>query len=798
MEYLPRALNATSTKLAIVGTPADTNDLTTFLLQTYPGIDTTVLFDCNCTLAFLEAYNSSMPLGFDAFTSNYIMTFETEAAMEAYTQLTDYGMNQETPGLYAAVVLTQMSGLQRSYKIRVNATSIPDTHTVADDYQRGVVFANIQQYVYSTPFSGDTSTHPLPFEMPGFVQLQAALDKYIINATGPGAVSDMDVLNFYTLWGCVPEDWSQLLINEPAVQTFLSARLLLPQAVTVAPFPTSPYKNTDFYSFVSNVFALIFVLSFFFPSFFLIRGIVVEKETKIREGMRMMGLSDAALFTAWYITYGILFLIIAFFIAVTTGLTFFSNSDGGLIFLYFFLFGCTAISLCFLLSTFFSKAKLASAVGAVIFIAAFFPYYQVNDVTSSHAAKSAASLLSPVAFGLAIDILSTLESNGVGLHWSNVYTNINGDYSFGTALTFMFFDFFLYTALGIYLGNVLPQDFGVPMPFYYPFTRKYWSEKSFCCCYTGRAKRSQPVRSPGGMMSINAGNDGGDAPLLMEDNNSGNLPFPGARSRFEEIGLASGDRFEAAGLSVRDLAREGRCVSIRGLTKEFNTPDGIKRAVDNLDLDMFESQCFVLLGHNGAGKSTTISMLTGLIPPSGGDAYMYGLSMREDMATLRQSLGVCPQHDVLWPDITVKEHLIFFAGIKGVPKKEVQPMVMQMIREVGLIEKTNVRSAELSGGQKRKLSVAIALIGGSKVVFLDEPTSGMDPYSRRFTWNLLQSNRAGRVMVLTTHFMDEADVLGDRIGIMANGDIRCCGSSMFLKKRYVVLYMYTGTSLYMH
>lgn len=186
-------------------------------------------------------------------------------------------------------------------------------------------------------------------------------------------------------------------------------------------------------------------------------------------------------------------------------------------------------------------------------------------------------------------------------------------------------------------------------------------------------------------------------------------------------------------------------------------------------------------------------MLTGLIDPSAGSADVYGMDIATQMSEARQSMGVCPQHDVLFPDLSVREHLVLFAGFKGVDPKLIDAAVTDMISQVGLTEKTHARSKSLSGGQKRKLSVGIALIGGSKIVFLDEPTSGMDPYSRRSTWNLLRSNRAGRTIILTTHFLDEADLLGDRIAIMADGELRCLGSSTFLKQQYGVGYNLTLT-----
>lgn len=182
-------------------------------------------------------------------------------------------------------------------------------------------------------------------------------------------------------------------------------------------------------------------------------------------------------------------------------------------------------------------------------------------------------------------------------------------------------------------------------------------------------------------------------------------------------------------------------------------------------------------------------MLTGLIEPTAGDATVFGLPLSTDMSTVSQQLGVCPQHDVLWPELTVAEHLRLFAEVKGVPRDRVAAEVENIISEVGLTEKRAIRSANLSGGQKRKLSLGCALIGGSKFILLDEPTSGMDPYSRRSTWQVLQNVREGRVILLTTHFMDEADILGDRIAIMAQGRIAAAGTPMFLKEQYGVGYL---------
>lgn len=179
-------------------------------------------------------------------------------------------------------------------------------------------------------------------------------------------------------------------------------------------------------------------------------------------------------------------------------------------------------------------------------------------------------------------------------------------------------------------------------------------------------------------------------------------------------------------------------------------------------------------------------MITGAVAPTSGTATVAGKDIRTHMPEIRCDIGICMQHDCLFPRLTVQEHVEFFARLKGfydnLSKAEADKHVEQAIVDVALWEKRNTYSSRLSGGMKRKLSVAIAFCGGSKVVLLDEPTSGMDPFSRRFTWNVIRHYRQNRIIILTTHFMDEADILGDRIAIMSDGKLRCAGSPLFLKK----------------
>lgn len=154
-------------------------------------------------------------------------------------------------------------------------------------------------------------------------------------------------------------------------------------------------------------------------------------------------------------------------------------------------------------------------------------------------------------------------------------------------------------------------------------------------------------------------------------------------------------------------------------------------------------------------------------------------------------MGVCPQHDTLYDELTVEEHLYLFGTFKGLDSHLLDEEVKNLIRDVNLQEKTEYLSKDLSGGQKRRLSVALSFVGGSKLIYLDEPTSGMDTSARRYIWDMMKNYKSDRIIILTTHFMDEADFLGDRICIMNDGKLVCAGSTIFLKNKFGVGYNIT-------
>lgn len=242
------------------------------------------------------------------------------------------------------------------------------------------------------------------------------------------------------------------------------------------------------------------------------------------------------------------------------------------------------------------------------------------------------------------------------------------------------------------------------------------------------------------------------------------------------------------------LAEESRCLSGEAddssviLVKDFRKiySDG-KYAVKGLSLGIPNGECFGLLGINGAGKSTTLSMLSGEFMPTVGTASLAGLNLLTDVHKCRKKIGFCPQFDALFELLTGREHLELYARIKGIEEKDVASVVQSKINEMGLVEYADRAAGTYSGGNKRKLSVAIAMIGEPSIVFLDEPSTGMDPVARRFMWEVISdivTKREKCSLILTTHSMEECEALCTRIGIMVGGVLRCLGSAQRLRSKY--------------
>ena len=213
------------------------------------------------------------------------------------------------------------------------------------------------------------------------------------------------------------------------------------------------------------------------------------------------------------------------------------------------------------------------------------------------------------------------------------------------------------------------------------------------------------------------------------------------------------------------------------LTKKYKD----KLAVNELDLDIKEGELFALLGVNGAGKTTTIKMLSGLILPTSGSIKIDGMDMKKDIFKIKEILNVSPQETAIAPNLTVKENLEFMAGVYQIKNKEEK--INELIKQFKLGEVLNKRAKTLSGGWQRKVSIAISLINDPKILFLDEPTLGLDVISRKGLWKIIEGLKGHKTIILTTHYMEEAEYLSDRIGIMANGNLIDVGTSKELIKK---------------
>jgi len=231
----------------------------------------------------------------------------------------------------------------------------------------------------------------------------------------------------------------------------------------------------------------------------------------------------------------------------------------------------------------------------------------------------------------------------------------------------------------------------------------------------------------------------------------------------------------------REVSQTATAIAIEGMTKDY----GDVRAVDNLTLSISEAEVFGLLGPNGSGKTTTINCITGILKPSSGTIRVGGFEVRTQGREARQIMGVSPQETAVYQYLTGKENVEFFGKLYSVSKAVLGPRVDYVLEKVGLTEESGRRVSKYSGGMKRRVSIAMALVTDPKIVLLDEPTVGMDPQARRSIWDfILELRDKGKTIVLTTHYMEEADELCDEVGIIDHGKLIALGSPTDLKEKY--------------
>uniref|UniRef100_A0A8C4MSS9 Cholesterol transporter ABCA5 n=1 Tax=Equus asinus TaxID=9793 RepID=A0A8C4MSS9_EQUAS len=494
-------------------------------------------------------------------------------------------------------------------------------------------------------------------------------------------------------------------------------------------------------TFPRGVILIYLVIAFSPFGYFLAIHIVAEKEKKLKEFLKIMGLHDTAFWLSWVLLYtSLIFLMSLLMSVIATASSLFPQSSCIVIFLLFFLYGLSSVFFALMLTPLFKKSKHVGIVEFLVTVA--FGFLGLLIVLLESFPKSLVWLLSPFCqctFLIGIAQVMHLEDFNEGALFSNL---TEGPYPLIIALTMLALNSIFYVLLAVYLDQVIPGEFGLRRSSLYFLKPSYWSKN----------KRNYKE--------------------LSEGNVNGNISF-------SEI---------VEPVSSEFIGKEA--IRISGIQKTYRKKGENVEALRNLSFDIYEGQITALLGHSGTGKSTLMNILCGLCPPSDGFASIYGhrVSEIDEMFEARKMIGICPQLDIHFDVLTVEENLSILASIKGIPANNVIQEVQKVLLDLDMQAIKDNQAKKLSGGQKRKLSLGIAVLGNPKILMLDEPTAGMDPCSRHIVWNLLKYRKSNRVTVFSTHFMDEADILADRKAVISQGMLKCVGSSIFLKSKWGIGY----------
>ncbi|KAI8915746.1 hypothetical protein EDD86DRAFT_186239 [Gorgonomyces haynaldii] len=571
------------------------------------------------------------------------------------------------------------------------------------------------------------------------------------------------------------------ILNNPSAT--VSAKI----DVGIKSWPVSPPSNLSD-TVVQNLGPVFFFCSIMVIFLNALDTIVTEKEKRLRLGMEMTGLTPFVYWISHFLSLSLESLTASLFttcFGLAFGFQSFRNSDFFVLILTFFLLGESMIVMGFFISTFVSKARVAMMVGIFVFIvgilfqsfvfsSAYFGYVWWKRLVPP-AVPGFFSIFPFFNFGKLFMDISTFTTGkpsaitgtyavGPGLPWSSLYKPVPssllpfyGDGSVPTppppieAMYNLIWNTVLYGFLTWYLDLVIPNEFGKRMPPWFFLTKSYWGGDSHKVDYEQwHHQQTQHTRS---LPHLN------DAVLQEHEESTKKRP---------------------------DLP-----IQMMHLRKEFRSNGQSRISVKDLCLGLNKGELFALLGQNGAGKTTTINILSGLMQSDSGDALVFGYSVKEQMHCIRKLMGICPQYDVLFDDMSAREHIQLFCGIKGIPHTQWGHLVQERLSAVRLLAVADEPVRTYSGGMKRRLSVMLATIGDPQITFLDEPTTGMDPINRRHVWKFIEQFKRNRVVILTTHSMEEAEVLGDRIAIMAHGRLRAIGTPTMLKYKYSVGYRFS-------
>lgn len=531
-----------------------------------------------------------------------------------------------------------------------------------------------------------------------------------------------------------------------------------------------PKVGTSFQLDLSSLLSALFftwIIELLFPV--MLTYLVYEKQKKLKIMMKMHGLKDGPY---WLISYfyflalSVFYMLFFVIFGSLIGLNFFRVNAYSIQVVFFFICINLQIALAFFVASFFSSVKMTTVIGYMYvfgsgLLGAFlfrffvedkmFPYgwILVMEIVPGFSLYRGLYELGQYAF-------SGSSMGATGMTWRSLKDPLNG---MRDVLIIMSVEWVLLLILAFYLDQASLLGSGV-------------RKNPFFC---SRCLQNKGVPSLHERRFVEQ-----DSKVILDMEKS-------------DIAL---ERKAVEQLLIDPNTNQA--IICDNLRKIYPGRDGNpdKLAVRELCLVLQKGQCFGMLGPNGAGKTSFINMMTGLTKPTSGTAYVHGMDINTEMGNIHTNMGVCPQHNLLWETLTGKEHLYFYGRLKNLKGAELVKAVDHSLKSVNLSH-GNVGDKQVkkySGGMKRRLSVAISLIGDPKVVFMDEPSTGLDPASRNNLWNVVKEAKRNRAIILTTHSMEEAEVLCDRLGIFVDGDFQCLGNPKELKARYGGTYIFTVTT----
>ncbi|KAI0566803.1 ABC transporter-like protein [Gracilaria domingensis] len=521
-----------------------------------------------------------------------------------------------------------------------------------------------------------------------------------------------------------------------------------------------------------------FAVYFLSLIFFLYR-LVTEKQRGLRDALKLAGQLQSQHYISWCFPYLVVnFILTLLLIAFGHVFRFkyFTVSKFYTYFLTYFIFSISLVAWTMLVVSLLKKSESVSGVGFFLFSIGYILanagaiVYSLDENGEPRVGddvlflRQLFAIFPTTMFSKAIFDGNILALQGIALNYSelNSYSPV---FPIRECWKWMAGSGAVALVLSIYLDNVLPSGNGIPLKPYYFLQPKYWN--------IARRKTNNFDLDQEQLHGSGTETD------ESEDYNLSQSYDPDAEDadvRQEREAVARGQRDTAA-------------LVIKNMSKKF----GKFVAVDDISFSVKRNTAFALLGSNGAGKSTLFKMLVTVLSPSAGDAYIYGNSVRENPAAVRKLLGVCPQFDLFWDNLTGAEHIELFAALKNVTRKDRIQEIMERLADVDLTDVANELVGSYSGGMQRRLSVAMSLTGDPKIVLLDECTSGADPHVRKDLWAAIERAKKGRVVFLITHSIAEAQQIAghNSIGIMAKGKLKVLGNALHLKTKFGVGYRLT-------